>query len=98
MELATVQSGSVRQKTLKTAINCAGVGLHSGARTRVTLRPAPVGHGIEFKMARSRSGLKSLANVLQRWVAHLLGVRVKIAKLEIFDDCEVAIHMETGQW
>ena len=24
------------------------------------------------------------------------GVRVKIAKLEIFDDCEV--HMEAGQW
>jgi 7,8-dihydroneopterin aldolase/epimerase/oxygenase len=28
----------------------------------------------------------------------VLGVRVKIAKLEIFDDCEVAIHVETGQW
>jgi len=26
------------------------------------------------------------------------GVRVKIAKLEIFDDCEVAIHVEAGQW
>ena len=26
------------------------------------------------------------------------GVRVKIAKLEIFDDCEVAIRMEAGQW
>jgi dihydroneopterin aldolase len=26
------------------------------------------------------------------------GVRVKIAKLEIFKDCEVAIRMETGQW
>lgn len=26
------------------------------------------------------------------------GVRVNIAKLEIFDDCEVAIHMETGEW
>jgi 7,8-dihydroneopterin aldolase/epimerase/oxygenase len=26
------------------------------------------------------------------------GVRVKIAKLEIFDDCEVAIRMETGDW
>jgi dihydroneopterin aldolase len=25
-------------------------------------------------------------------------VRVKIAKLEIFKDCEVAIRMETGQW
>ena len=28
----------------------------------------------------------------------VLGVRVKIAKLEIFDDCEVAIRMETGEW
>jgi dihydroneopterin aldolase len=28
----------------------------------------------------------------------VLGVRVKIAKLEIFEDCEVAIRMETGQW
>ena len=26
------------------------------------------------------------------------GVRVKIAKLEIFDDCEVAIRVETGIW
>lgn len=29
---------------------------------------------------------------------HVLGVRVRIVKLEIFDDCEVAIHMETGKW
>jgi 7,8-dihydroneopterin aldolase/epimerase/oxygenase len=28
----------------------------------------------------------------------VLGVRVKIAKLEIFDDCEVAIQLEAGQW
>ena len=28
----------------------------------------------------------------------VLGVRVRIAKLEIFDDCEVAIRMESGQW
>lgn len=26
------------------------------------------------------------------------GVRVRIAKLEIFDDCEVAIRVESGQW
>ncbi|MDR2991955.1 MAG: dihydroneopterin aldolase [Burkholderiaceae bacterium] len=26
------------------------------------------------------------------------GVRVKIAKLEIFDDCEVAIRLEAGSW
>ncbi len=28
----------------------------------------------------------------------VIGVRVKIAKLEIFNDCEVAIRMEAGQW
>lgn len=28
----------------------------------------------------------------------VLGVRVRIAKLEIFEDCEVAIRMETGLW
>lgn len=28
----------------------------------------------------------------------VMGVRVKIAKLEIFGDCEVAIRMETGAW
>ncbi len=28
----------------------------------------------------------------------VLGVRIKIAKLAIFDDCEVAIRVETGQW
>ena len=27
----------------------------------------------------------------------VVGVRVKIAKLEIFDDCEVAIRMEAGE-
>jgi len=28
----------------------------------------------------------------------VVGVRVKIAKLEIFSDCEVAIRMQTGEW
>ena len=38
-----------------------------------------------------------LANRLMQ-LRGVLGVRVKIAKLEIFDDCEVAIRVETGQW
>ena len=29
---------------------------------------------------------------------HVLGVRLRIVKLEIFDDCEVAITQEVGQW
>ena len=37
-----------------------------------------------------------LANRLMQ-LPGVLGVRVKIAKLEIFDDCEVAIRVETGQ-
>ena len=28
----------------------------------------------------------------------VVGVRVRIAKLEIFDDCEVAIRVESGLW
>ena len=45
--------------------------------------------------------LESLIGKLSVRLMHLpgvLGVRVKIAKLEIFDDCEVAIRVETGQW
>lgn len=38
----------VRQKTLKAAIGCVGIGLHSGKRTRLTLKPAEVGTGIVF--------------------------------------------------
>jgi dihydroneopterin aldolase len=38
-----------------------------------------------------------LANRLMQ-LPGVKGVRVKIAKLEIFPDCEVAIRMETGQW
>ncbi len=38
-----------------------------------------------------------LANRLMQ-LPGVQGVRVKIAKLEIFEDCEVAIRIETGQW
>jgi len=38
-----------RQRTLKTAINCVGVGVHSGRRVNLTIRPAAAGHGIVFR-------------------------------------------------
>jgi UDP-3-O-[3-hydroxymyristoyl] N-acetylglucosamine deacetylase len=38
-----------RQKTLKTEISCVGTGLHSGSKTRMTLRPAEAGTGIVFR-------------------------------------------------
>ncbi len=45
--------------------------------------------------------LESLIGKLTRRLMQLpgvVGVRVKIAKLEIFADCEVAIRMESGRW
>ncbi|MCW5219775.1 dihydroneopterin aldolase [Verminephrobacter aporrectodeae] len=45
--------------------------------------------------------LESLIGKLAQRLLQLpgvLGVRVTIAKLEIFADCEVAIRVETGQW
>lgn len=38
-----------RRRTLKTAIDCVGIGLHSGRRVSLTLRPAPAGTGILFR-------------------------------------------------
>jgi UDP-3-O-[3-hydroxymyristoyl] N-acetylglucosamine deacetylase len=40
--------GGQRQKTLKRAIPCRGVGLHSGAIVSMLLRPAPADTGIRF--------------------------------------------------
>ena len=39
----------LRQRTLKTVINATGVGLHSGAKVRLTLRPAQPDTGIVFR-------------------------------------------------
>ena len=39
------------QRTLKAAIGCVGVGLHSGRRVQLRLLPAPVGSGIVFRRA-----------------------------------------------
>ncbi len=43
------------------------------------------------------SMIGKLANRLLQ-LPGVLGVRVKIVKLEIFEDCEVAIRAETGKW
>ena len=36
------------QHTLKNAVHCKGVGLHSGKEVNLTMKPAPVNHGIRF--------------------------------------------------
>src|ERR671933_463673 len=39
----------LRQRTLKSLINASGVGLHTGQKVRMTLRPAPADTGIVFR-------------------------------------------------
>jgi UDP-3-O-[3-hydroxymyristoyl] N-acetylglucosamine deacetylase len=41
-------SSSFNQRSIRESITCDGIGLHSGQRIQVTLRPAPVDHGIVF--------------------------------------------------
>ena len=38
-----------RRRTLKAAIGCVGIGLHSGKRASLTLHPAAAGTGIRFR-------------------------------------------------
>jgi UDP-3-O-[3-hydroxymyristoyl] N-acetylglucosamine deacetylase len=37
------------RRTLKRAVGCTGIGLHSGKPVRLELKPAPAGHGIRFR-------------------------------------------------
>jgi UDP-3-O-[3-hydroxymyristoyl] N-acetylglucosamine deacetylase len=37
------------QRTLRRTISCAGIGLHSGKKVTLTLKPAPADHGIRFR-------------------------------------------------
>ena len=36
------------RRTLRTSVSCTGTGLHSGRPARITLQPAPAGHGVRF--------------------------------------------------
>jgi len=48
--ISTVGTNTViKQKTLKSAISCTGIGLHSGEKISMTLHPADVDAGITFR-------------------------------------------------
>ncbi len=40
---------SQQRRTVRRAASLDGVGIHTGARTTVTFRPAPLGHGVAFR-------------------------------------------------
>src|SRR5918992_1992318 len=57
------------QRTLKRAVSCAGIGLHSGRKVTLSLKPAPADHGIRFR----RSDLGGLE--IPATVTHLGGIQ-----------------------
>jgi UDP-3-O-[3-hydroxymyristoyl] N-acetylglucosamine deacetylase len=38
-----------RQRTVARTVHCSGIGLHSGKNVKLTIKPAPVNHGIKFR-------------------------------------------------
>jgi UDP-3-O-[3-hydroxymyristoyl] N-acetylglucosamine deacetylase len=38
-----------KQRTIAKSINCSGTGIHSGKKVNLTIKPAPINHGIKFK-------------------------------------------------
>ena len=50
------------QRTLRRAVSCAGIGLHSGKKVTLSLKPAPPNFGIRFRRA-DLSGLEIPATV-----------------------------------
>lgn len=49
-----------RQRTLKNPIHCSGVGVHSGRKVHMTLKPAPAGHGIVFRRSDTGEAVPAL--------------------------------------
>src|SRR3979409_1570824 len=58
------------QRTLRRQISCVGIGLHSGHKVNLTLRPAPADFGIRFR----RTDLGN--HEVPATVHHLLGIRL----------------------
>ncbi|MDP3085833.1 MAG: DUF6352 family protein [Rubrivivax sp.] len=50
-------------------------------------------HGLILRMTKARSGLKALARVLEKWIAHLLGVVVRIQPERKIDDAQWRWHV-----
>jgi len=51
------EAGTAPQCTLKAAISCVGVGLHTGQRVSLSFQPAPVDHGIVFRRVDLGAGV-----------------------------------------
>jgi len=58
-----------RQRTIKQAISCTGVGLHTGVESKITFKPAPENYGIRFK----RSDIKG-STAIKADIDHVIDI------------------------
>ena len=72
----------LRQRTLKSVISASGVGLHTGRKVRMTLRPAPSDSGIVFR----RIDLASPVDVPAR--AELVG-ETRLSSCLVYQDVKI---------
>jgi len=71
----------VYQATLKQSVSLEGIGVHSGEKTVVTLRPAPINHGIIFRRPDGAGIMRSIpANAAHSLPADLCTVLVSDEK------------------
>ena len=54
----------IRQRTLKNSIRATGIGLHTGKKVYLTLRPAPVNTGIVFRRTHCNPPVSIVGNAL----------------------------------
>src|ERR1041384_7243519 len=69
MKLAQSNEVMNAQRTLRRAVSCTGIGLHSGNKVTLSLKPAPADYGIRFQ----RSDLGGLE--IHATVTHLGGIQ-----------------------
>ena len=73
--------GTAPQRTLRTAVGCPGVGLHSGQTVALTLRPAPPDAGIVFRRIDAGAEIRAhwkntIASSLSTVLSNGEGVRI----------------------
>lgn len=96
-----------RQRTLKDKITCAGIGLHSGAQVRLTLKPADIDSGIIFSRtdlptrpkihATAKNVTATLrATTLEENGAKVFTVEHLLSALNVcnVDNCEIELDAE----
>ena len=72
----------IKQRTLKRIVQATGVGLHTGKKVTLTLRPAPANTGVTYR----RTGLESTGRFpgrCQIWCVIPCSVRVLVNEHDV---------------